>query len=114
MTLGLAPTKMISVSRIVPRPENPQLEPSSCAVLNWLHSCAGVAELADARDSKSRALYGACGFDPLLRHHSLYSLHALAAAGCSAEVACAMNRILDESHTAQGTKKAHNNPWKCV
>jgi len=38
----------------------------------------------------------------------------LAAAGCSAEVACAMNRILDESHTAQGTKKAHNNPWKCV
>ena len=30
---------------------------------------AGVAELADARDSKSRALHWACGFDPHLQHH---------------------------------------------
>jgi uncharacterized protein DUF4440 len=30
---------------------------------------AEVAELADARDSKSRALHWACGFDPHLRHH---------------------------------------------
>ena len=29
---------------------------------------AGVAELADARDSKSRALHWACGFDPHLQH----------------------------------------------
>ena len=30
---------------------------------------AGVAELADARDSKSRGAYTSCGFDPHLRHH---------------------------------------------
>ena len=33
--------------------------------------CAGVAELADARDSKSRALHWACGFDPHLRHSNI-------------------------------------------
>ena len=27
-----------------------------------------MAELADARDSKSRALHWACGFDPHLQH----------------------------------------------
>src|SRR5262249_36017757 len=32
---------------------------------------AGVAEMADARDSKSRALHWACGFDPHLQHHFL-------------------------------------------
>ena len=32
-------------------------------------SGAGVAKLADARDSKSRGLQGPCGFDPHLRHH---------------------------------------------
>ena len=32
-------------------------------------SRAGVAKLADARDSKSRSLNGECGFDSLLRHH---------------------------------------------
>ena len=31
-------------------------------------TAAGVAELADARDSKSRALHWACGFDPHLQH----------------------------------------------
>ena len=31
---------------------------------------AGVAKLADARDSKSRASQGACGFDSHLRHQS--------------------------------------------
>ena len=31
---------------------------------------AGVAELADAPDSKSGGPHGPCGFDPLLRHHS--------------------------------------------
>ncbi len=29
---------------------------------------AGVAELADARDSKSRDLHWSCGFDPHLQH----------------------------------------------
>src|SRR5262245_23807494 len=33
-------------------------------------SDAGVAKLADARDSKSRGVYAPCGFDSLLRHHS--------------------------------------------
>jgi len=32
---------------------------------------AGVAKLADARDSKSCSLNGECGFDSLLRHHRL-------------------------------------------
>src|SRR2546426_826439 len=32
-------------------------------------SRAGVAELEDARDLKSRAPKGACGFDPRPRHH---------------------------------------------
>jgi hypothetical protein len=30
---------------------------------------AGVAELADARDSKSRGIHFSCGFDPHLQHH---------------------------------------------
>ena len=30
---------------------------------------AGVAELVDARDLKSRVPKGACGFDPRPRHH---------------------------------------------
>ena len=33
--------------------------------MEWL---AGVAELADARDSKSRDLHWSCGFDPHLQH----------------------------------------------
>jgi hypothetical protein len=32
------------------------------------YGSAGVAELADARDSKSRGPKGSCGFDSLLRH----------------------------------------------
>src|SRR5690242_11295696 len=32
---------------------------------------AGVAELADARDSKSRDLHWSCGFDPHLQHHPI-------------------------------------------
>ena len=35
---------------------------------------AGVAKLADARDSKSRGLQGPCGFDPHLRHHRSHQL----------------------------------------
>src|SRR5580658_8322705 len=36
---------------------------------------AGVAELADARDSKSRDLHWSCGFDPHLQHHRvIYNL----------------------------------------
>ena len=36
-------------------------------LVRFLHS-AGVAELADARDSKSRGLHWSCGFDPHLQH----------------------------------------------
>jgi integrase len=42
------------------------------AVLNA--SRAGVAILADARDSKSRSLYGECGFESLLRHYEINNL----------------------------------------
>jgi hypothetical protein len=35
---------------------------------------AGVAELADAPDSKSGSPHGECGFDSLLRHQYLASL----------------------------------------
>ena len=45
---------------------------------------AGVAKLADARDSKSRSAYAECGFDSLLRHQpSLVQLGE----GCRARVA---------------------------
>ena len=37
---------------------------------------AGVAELADAPDSKSGSPHGECGFDSLLRHHEVNSLQA--------------------------------------
>jgi hypothetical protein len=37
-------------------------------------SLAGVAKLADARDSKSRSLNGECGFDSLLRHFRIKEL----------------------------------------
>ena len=38
---------------------------------DWLYHfrCAGVAELADALDSKSSGPKGSCRFDPDLRHH---------------------------------------------
>ena len=36
--------------------------------LGILPGRAGVAELADARDSKSREAQTSCGFDPHLRH----------------------------------------------
>src|SRR5207249_8877733 len=35
---------------------------------------AGVAKLADARDSKSRSVHPECGFDPHLRHQSYLDL----------------------------------------
>ncbi len=40
----------------------------SRVILRRLTSRAGVAELADARDSKSRDLHWSCGFDPHLQH----------------------------------------------
>jgi hypothetical protein len=42
----------------------------AAAVYCFSSPSAGVAKLADARDSKSRSLYGECGFNSLLRHHS--------------------------------------------
>src|SRR2546428_11988558 len=41
-------------------------------------SRAGVAELADARDLKSRVPKGACGFDPRPRHQTRTSAGELA------------------------------------
>jgi hypothetical protein len=41
-------------------------------LVKFLHP-AGVAELADARDSKSRDLHWSCGFDPHLQHHKWLS-----------------------------------------
>jgi hypothetical protein len=40
---------------------------------------AGVAKLADARDSKSRSLHGECGFNSLLRHQQVDPLETLTA-----------------------------------
>src|SRR5262245_47771171 len=37
-------------------------------ILFFARPHAGVAKLADARDSKSRSLNSECGFDSLLRH----------------------------------------------
>ena len=39
---------------------------------------AGVAELADARDSKSRDLHWSCGFDPHLQHQIFPAISTLA------------------------------------
>lgn len=33
-----------------------------------------MAELADARDSKSRSLHRECGFDPHFRHHLTFTM----------------------------------------
>ena len=40
------------------------------AILGEFLHPAGVAELADARDSKSRDLHWSCGFDPHLQHQT--------------------------------------------
>ena len=46
--------------------------PDAIRATPMVHSCrAGVAELADARDLKSRAPKGACGFDSRPRHSGL-------------------------------------------
>ena len=47
------------------------VRPQACGPLQ-----AGVAELADAPDSKSGSPHGECGFDSLLRHHEVNSLEA--------------------------------------
>ena len=47
-------------------------------VILWAPTRAGVAKLADARDSKSREAQVSCGFDSHLRHHSTRSLPSLA------------------------------------
>ena len=39
-----------------------------CVIIVVAFQHAGVAELADALDSKSSSLHGECGFDSLLRH----------------------------------------------
>ena len=43
--------------------------PDTLHVTSFVALRAGVAKLADARDSKSCGLYRPCGFDSLLRHH---------------------------------------------
>ena len=45
---------------------SPWMENSNCAILCSFR--AGVAELADAPDSKSGETYLSCGFDPHLQH----------------------------------------------
>ncbi len=52
-------------------PDGTALLYSKTAVALAVSLDAGVAELADAPDSKSGSPQGECGFDPLLRHHSL-------------------------------------------
>ena len=39
-------------------------------ILDLILQKAGVAELADARDSKSRGIHFSCGFDPHLQHQT--------------------------------------------
>ena len=54
-------------------PTNDAQTPDTIDVPVASTSLAGVAKLADARDSKSRSLYGECGFESLLRHHRIKS-----------------------------------------
>lgn len=42
---------------------------------NW-EAYAGVAELADALDSKSSGVHPPCGFNSHLRHHKFVSRHS--------------------------------------
>ena len=51
-----------------PRVPEPAQTPDKLHVTSLAAFRAGVAKLADARDSKSRSLNGECGFDSLLRH----------------------------------------------
>ena len=44
-------------------------EPERCLRYTLTGEPAGVAKLADARDSKSRGVQAPCGFDSHLRHH---------------------------------------------
>ena len=41
---------------------------TGAVILDLILQIAGVAELADARDSKSRGIHFSCGFDPHLQH----------------------------------------------
>src|SRR6516162_7866229 len=50
--------------------------PRPTPLASLLFPRAGVAELADARDSKSREAQTSCGFDPHLRHHVFKHLRA--------------------------------------
>ena len=51
---------------------------SSCKLFEY--NLAGVAELADAPDSKSGGRRLPCGFDPRLRHHRLRVVRTLSRA----------------------------------
>jgi hypothetical protein len=64
---------------------------------------AGVAKLADARDSKSREAYVSCGFDSHLRHHSTRSLTSFAPSLMASRVEWCPER----AHRAEASRRAY-------
>ena len=69
--LGNFVTTLVTTSadsgRAAGEPESAQA-PDTLDVTSFTAFRAGVAKLADARDSKSCGVYPPCGFDSLLRH----------------------------------------------
>lgn len=73
-------------------------------------SCAGVAELADASDSKSEVAQATWGFDPPLRHHHFNDLRRLTSSPTIAKSGdCAGTvRVLTWSEARRATPSARS------
>ena len=71
-------TKFARKTRGIRASEDARRSHVPCSVPLWYRSgCARVAELADARDLKSRGLYGPWGFDSPPGHHGIQDTNGL-------------------------------------